>query len=187
MSCAIQMGFLLFFQPPFSAAVLRRSFTAVQFFLLTFAYGWWFAWLDSNPVTRMGRQRGPISHRWRETGGCVSTTSHCPLPLLTLTTLFRHPKHRLLYPLHIAISPRPTLRQPPTPTPTSSCSKPPPPPPSSSSSSSEDPVILTTNVPILQKARPGHPRTLFGVSCRVFLGGRGPEAKHRAKFGSQGV
>ena len=32
-----------------------------------------------------------------------------------------------------------------------------PPPSNSSSTSSEDPIILTTNVPILPKARPGHP------------------------------
>ena len=34
---------------------------------------------------------------------------------------------------------------------------PPPPPSTTSSTGSEDPVILTTNVPILPKARPGHP------------------------------
>ena len=34
---------------------------------------------------------------------------------------------------------------------------PPPPPSTTSSTSTEDPVILTTNVPILPKARPGHP------------------------------
>ena len=44
---------------------------------------------------------------------------------------------------HAAAAPHPTA--------------PPPPPSTTSSTSTEDPIILTTNVPILPKARPGHP------------------------------
>ena len=52
-------------------------------------------------------------------------------------------------------NPKPTPTQPTAipPHPTA----PPAPPSTTSSTSTEDPVILTTNVPILPKARPGHP------------------------------
>ena len=61
------------------------------------------------------------------------------------------------------LSTRNTPQTNPKPTPPQPTAIPPhstaPPPPSSttSSTSTEDPVILTTNVPILPKARPGHP------------------------------
>ena len=70
---------------------------------------------------------------------------------------------------HTAAAPHPTA--------------PPTPPSTTSSTSTEDPIILTTNVPILPKARPGHPRSIpLGLAPRAHITLHIPQHPHASHY-----